>query len=131
MKIYQGFRYRPDEKTVGETGVFVKDTAGNTARKKLRHIVKHSPDGFNWGYGGSGPSDLALSILCDFLGNVGSKIPERCWGVDCRHNYCLAWKHHQDFKRGFVARWPQDGTWEITEVEIANWMARQPAAAGE
>jgi len=32
----------------------------------LKHIVRHSPDGFQWGYGGSGPSDLALSIMTDF-----------------------------------------------------------------
>ena len=25
--------------------------------------VRHSPDGFNFGYGGSGPADLALNIL--------------------------------------------------------------------
>ena len=33
---------------------------------QLKHIVKHSPDGFQWGYMGSGPADLALSILTDF-----------------------------------------------------------------
>src|SRR5512135_81505 len=32
---------------------------------ELRHLVKHSPTGFSWGYGGSGPADLALSILRD------------------------------------------------------------------
>lgn len=31
---------------------------------KLRN---HSPDGFNWGYGGSGPSQLALAILLKFM----------------------------------------------------------------
>lgn len=32
----------------------------------LKHIKRHSPDGFQWGYGGSGPADLALSIIMDF-----------------------------------------------------------------
>lgn len=32
--------------------------------QKLRN---HSPDGFNWGYGGSGPSQLALAILFKYL----------------------------------------------------------------
>lgn len=32
--------------------------------QKLRN---HSPDGFNWGYGGSGPAQLALAILNHFL----------------------------------------------------------------
>ena len=25
---------------------------------KLKHYVRHSPDGFEWGYYGSGPADL-------------------------------------------------------------------------
>jgi len=28
-----------------------------------QEIVCHSPTGFEWGYGGSGPADLALNIL--------------------------------------------------------------------
>jgi hypothetical protein len=30
-------------------------------------IENHSPTGFNWGYGGSGPAQLALAILMEFL----------------------------------------------------------------
>lgn len=30
---------------------------------------RHSPDGFMWGYGGSGPSDTALAILAHTLGH--------------------------------------------------------------
>jgi len=26
-------------------------------------VYNHSPDGFNWGYGGSGPSQLALAVM--------------------------------------------------------------------
>jgi len=28
----------------------------------------HSPDGFNWGYGGSGPAQLALAIVLKITG---------------------------------------------------------------
>ena len=28
----------------------------------------HSPDGFNWGYGGSGPAQLALAVLLKLTG---------------------------------------------------------------
>ncbi len=28
----------------------------------------HSPDGFNWGYGGSGPAQLALAIILKLSG---------------------------------------------------------------
>lgn len=34
----------------------------------LPHLKYHSPDGFEYGYGGSGPSDLARSIVGDLLG---------------------------------------------------------------
>jgi len=34
----------------------------------LPHHVLHSPDGHSWGYGGSGPAELAKDILCDHLG---------------------------------------------------------------
>lgn len=32
-------------------------------------LYPHSPDGFEWGYPGSGPAQLALAILADHLGN--------------------------------------------------------------
>ena len=34
---------------------------------RSQEIANHSPDGFNWGYGGSGPAQLALTILLRFL----------------------------------------------------------------
>lgn len=30
-------------------------------------IRVHSPDGFNWGYGGSGPAQLALAIIINYI----------------------------------------------------------------
>jgi len=33
----------------------------------LRHITKHSPDGFSWGYCGSGAAELARCLLIDAL----------------------------------------------------------------
>lgn len=34
----------------------------------LPHLVRHSPTGFEWGYAGSGPADLARSIAGDHMG---------------------------------------------------------------
>ena len=34
-----------------------------TARASVPHAVRHSPSGLEWGYGGSGPADLARSVL--------------------------------------------------------------------
>lgn len=43
----------------------------------LQHHPKHSPTGFSWGYAGSGPADLARSMLIDHLG-------EAAWCRNCR-----------------------------------------------
>lgn len=34
--------------------------------KRSQKIINHSPDGFSWGYVGSGPAQLALAILLEF-----------------------------------------------------------------
>jgi hypothetical protein len=50
-------------------------------------VVNHSPTGFSWGYGGSGPAQLALALLLAKTANP--------W---------LAERHHQEFKREFIER---------------------------
>jgi hypothetical protein len=42
----------------------------NGRRLNPRHdLWNHSPDGFEWGYGGSGPAQLALALLADHCQN--------------------------------------------------------------
>lgn len=36
--------------------------------KSSQKYHNHSPDGFNWGYGGSGPAQLALAIMLKLTG---------------------------------------------------------------
>ena len=64
----------------------------------------HSPTGFNHGYGGSGPTELARAILWDYLG----------------------FKPHpslyQEFKREVVARLPQGRGWAHDGAAIAGWL---------
>lgn len=74
-------------------------------RYKLVHRMLHSPDGFEFGYGGSGPSDLARSILADLLGSDG-----------------LDPRMYQDFKFEFIATLEGDGPHKITEKDIREWM---------
>ena len=43
---------------------------------RSQQIVNHSPDGFNWGYAGSGSAQLALAILLEiFDPAVGDPLP--------------------------------------------------------
>ena len=53
---------------------------------RSQEIVNHSPDGFCWGYGGSGPSQLALAILLELLSKED------------------AFYHYQDFKQRLIAK---------------------------
>jgi hypothetical protein len=74
----------------------------------VRHVWKnHSPTGFEWGYGGSGPADLALNILIKF-------------GLDREK----AARLHQDFKWKFIATMPKEGG-IIKHIDIEQWVKQQ------
>ena len=69
--------------------------------------MHHSPTGFEWGYGGSGPADLALNIaeaILQRIGWRGERMP--CYDGEC---YKLAWQMHQDLKRTFIAPMDEAG----------------------
>jgi hypothetical protein len=110
-KLYTGKR----TKTGVEVSVKIIDLRNRTRECPLRHIPFHSPDGFECGYGGSGPADLALAILVDAL---RERPPTKGWlaGEQCSRwtVHSQAFRHHQDFKRTFVATFEE--TWEFSEV---------------
>lgn len=62
-----------------------KHTASGCRSNVPRQIYRHSPTGYNFGYGGSGPSDFALNC-CLLI----AKHADDAYGV------------YQDFKRKFV-----------------------------
>lgn len=51
-------------------GTEVIVNSGDGEEWALEHRVLHSPTGMNWGYGGSGPADLARSVLAHHLGGI-------------------------------------------------------------
>lgn len=86
----------------------------------LKHIEKHSPDGFNFGYAGSGPADLALSILCDWF-------REDPRPVDLNRGKFKAQALYQDFKWQFIT--PIKGEkFVIMGAEIAEFIHRSRKA---
>lgn len=61
----------------------------------------HSPNGFEWGYGGSGPAQLALSLCVEVLGSQVVRFPTI----------------YQRFKRQVIAVFPHD-CWVMTGLEL-------------
>jgi hypothetical protein len=75
--------------------------------KRSQRVRNHSPTGFSWGFGGSGPAQLALALLLDAVGR-----PE-------------ADAYYQRFKWDVVSLWPQDGRWELDAEAIRRWVGMQ------
>jgi len=76
-------------------------------------LRNHSPTGFNWGYGGSGPAQLALALCADALGDDA-----------------MALAVYQRFKFKIVGRLPRNETWVLSAEEISA-VARALATEGE
>lgn len=82
-----------------ERRVEVVDADGARA---LHHHVRLSPTGFAWGYSGSGPTDLARSLLADRLGYV----PQR--------------RVYFAFREDIVAHLPRD--FVLTFDQVDRWI---------
>lgn len=102
MRFYHG------ERTPTGCEVEVIDSAhpkGGYALAPRHDLCEHSPTGYEWGYAGSGPAQLALALLADALGDDEK-----------------AQRHYQDFKFKVVARLPRD-SWEISQADIRHQVA--------
>ncbi len=81
-------------------------------------VVHHSPNGFEFGYGGSGPADLALNACQLYLNMTGYTGKEtKCYDGTC---WSLAFALHQQFKSYFIASAPKTGR-IVPFVEIDEW----------
>jgi hypothetical protein len=81
-------------------------------------VVHHSPTGFEFGYGGSGPADLALNVCQFYLLSIGYRGEKTaCFDGKC---FSLAYMLHQDFKRAFIETAPHEGI-TIPFEDIRRW----------
>lgn len=96
--IYTGKRTR--------TGVSVKANGEKLSPRQSLKIVNHSPSGFEWGYCGSGPSQLALALLLDATGDQSQAL-----------------NFYQQFKADHVSSWGD--VWEISRAKILEWIAEE------
>lgn len=99
--VYTGFPHRID----GGRFVVCKDEKFLSPRKSQSY-VNHSPDGFAWGYYGSGCAQLALALLLE-----ESTSPN------------IAQSAYQDFKTEIIAKLPIAEIWVLDSRAIKNWLA--------
>lgn len=83
-------------------------------------VVQHSPTGFEFGYAGSGPADLALNVCQWYLNHIGYKGEK----TECFDGICwsLAFVLHQNFKRDFIANARREGTSIIAFGWMKEWL---------
>lgn len=84
------------------------DMASGLKTNVQRLEVKHSPTGFNFGYGGSGPADAALNIMLMF-----------CKDRELAHSI------YQDFKFKFLGQ--RGDRLDISRGEILAFIQEQKA----
>ena len=106
-----GNKYYKGSRLGGSPFVFICFDDDTFETTSLRHICRHSPDGFEWGYGGSGPADLALSILCDAVGKEDAN------------------KFYMDFKWDFISKFPKE-SFRISEGDVKKWIKDKKEVVG-
>jgi hypothetical protein len=94
MKVYHGSR------TEHGAAVVVEEDGASRALDPRHDLRSHSPTGFEWGYGGSGPAQLALALAADVLGD-----DDRAQAV------------YQRLKFKLVGSLPREG-WVVSEDRI-------------
>jgi hypothetical protein len=107
MKLYEGTRL-PD----GGCQVHVVADKNSYLLPLRLDLRNHSPDGFEWGYGGRGPAQLALALAADALGDDE-----------------LAVEAYQPLKWMLVAALPKAG-WQFDEAHIRACICKLRSGAG-
>ncbi len=92
-----------------------------------RH-VHYAPMGIDWGFGGSGPADLALNVLARFL-----PLAPDATGVALRDGSSVseaAWVLHQECKYDLIATLPRAGG-HLPAATIRAWISTHPIVAAD
>ena len=112
MKIYTGTRYR-----IGTRVQVTPELGGKFPARYGKYntyyelatrtdLRDHSRGGFEWGYAGSGPAQLALAILADAVGDD------------------IAQVHYQSFKRDII-QYFNGNRWQINSDMVKEYVQAQ------
>lgn len=91
-------------------------------------VRDHSPDGFQWGYGGSGPAQLALALCihaCCALDNLGTS-DSSDYGIRAKAAIVRAERAYQDVKLDLIATIKGDD-FTLTSDEVLSAIERSEA----
>jgi hypothetical protein len=102
-------KYIGDLGTHGASAWVKEDGVGTRPLNPRCDLRNHSPTGFRWGYGGSGPAQLALAICSDAVGDDQ-----------------IALAVYQDFKAEVIAKLDADKPFELTLLSVLDFIARWP-----
>jgi Family of unknown function (DUF6166) len=85
-----------------------KDGKPFSAVKSLK-IRNHSPDGFSFGYCGSGCAQLALGILLEVTDQETAE------------------NLYQDYKNSVISMLPKEegSTWKLTSEQVLEWLSKR------
>jgi len=108
--------------------VCTRDVTGALACSVPRRHRHHSPGGFEIGYGGSGPADLALNVLAAALPLRAGQEGVRLWDGTRVSN--AAWDLHQAFADAFLAPLPRAGG-TIAGAVVEAWIVAKQAPGEE
>jgi hypothetical protein len=95
--VYRG--YRTPTAPIGEECEVIVD---DEPLERRYDLLSASPSGFEWGYGGSGPAQLAVALLAHAYDDE------------------FAVEHYQRFKRETIADLPRLG-WMLTDRDLDAW----------
>tara|TARA_Y100000310_G_scaffold56232_1_gene51570 strand:+ start:20053 stop:20406 length:354 start_codon:yes stop_codon:yes gene_type:complete len=114
------YEFRGKRKDVGCEVVVVHDDVegDNYDYYPLEPTGKHS-EGFEWGYGGSGPAETALVILTEFVKKVNR---DRRKPLDFDIN-----QYYQMFKWDKITTIKREDDLHITTREIWEWLREKEA----
>lgn len=100
LKTYTGYRLPGNQGTAAQALVTVHQEGRQPQPLDPRFDLRRHSDDLNWGYGGSGPAQLALALAADVLRDDDA-----------------AQDVHQKLKTKIVAALPKDG-WSLSETQL-------------
>lgn len=88
------------------------------------YAVRHSPDGYEWGYGGSGPTDLAMNVVEHFVRQMDDLEAGDTKPAQEGRIHDLTDGIYNFFLREVIASLPREGA-TLPAADIRSWIRQK------